>query len=181
MNAQKIIALLGRRDEPTDAVEEYCRYLGNALRAHGIEMELARVSWSERGWTVALREMRRKAHAWRGSMGAPAVHSARLVRAWFSSKGSSSDQQLFDMGAHVGIVYHDVEPYAGGRMVDKVRRRAQSYIMRHALMSTELSIFTVPPREAFLDASERPESDLRSGRSKFAKSCTKSQQRRRRS
>ena len=26
------IALLGRKDEPTDAVEEYCRYLSAALQ-----------------------------------------------------------------------------------------------------------------------------------------------------
>jgi hypothetical protein len=28
MSAQSIIAILGRRDAPTDAVEEYCRYRG---------------------------------------------------------------------------------------------------------------------------------------------------------
>ncbi len=28
------IALLGREDEPTDAVEEYCCYLGSTLRKH---------------------------------------------------------------------------------------------------------------------------------------------------
>jgi glycosyltransferase involved in cell wall biosynthesis len=147
MNAQKIIALLGRRDEPTDAVEEYCRHLGDALRAHGIEMELARVSWSERGWTAALREMRCKAHAWRGAW----VLLQYTALAWsghgFPLRVRRVINELCDMGAHVGIVYHDVEPYAGGRMIDKVRRRAQSYIMRHALMSTELSVFTVPPEK----------------------------------
>ena len=53
MNERCIIALLGRRDEPTDAVEEYCRYLGGALRAQGVEMELARVPWADGGWTAA--------------------------------------------------------------------------------------------------------------------------------
>ena len=33
MEGRRILALLGRPDEPTDAVEEYCRYLGGALRA----------------------------------------------------------------------------------------------------------------------------------------------------
>jgi len=27
------IAILGKQDAPTDAVEEYCRYLGEALQA----------------------------------------------------------------------------------------------------------------------------------------------------
>jgi hypothetical protein len=45
MNERRIIALLGRRDEPTDAVEEYCRYLAGALRDRGFAMELTRVPW----------------------------------------------------------------------------------------------------------------------------------------
>jgi len=64
---QRCIALLGRRDEPTDAVEEYCSYLGVALRPHGFALELARVSWHERGWRAALDELRRQFRelAWR--------------------------------------------------------------------------------------------------------------------
>ena len=34
---QKCLMPLDRRDEPTDAVEEYCHYLCGALRAHGVE------------------------------------------------------------------------------------------------------------------------------------------------
>src|SRR6266849_3699007 len=37
---ERCIALLGRRDEPTDAVEEYCSYLGAAL------------AWSRRGFPL---------------------------------------------------------------------------------------------------------------------------------
>jgi len=35
MSNAKVIALLGRRDEPSDAVEEYCQYLAGALSGHG--------------------------------------------------------------------------------------------------------------------------------------------------
>src|SRR5437879_12792155 len=37
------IALLGRADTPTDAVEEYCWYLSEALRAQGIRLTIERV------------------------------------------------------------------------------------------------------------------------------------------
>src|ERR1700675_870458 len=47
---QKCIALLGRGDAPTDAIEEYCRYLSGALREHDFELELERVAWAEDGW-----------------------------------------------------------------------------------------------------------------------------------
>src|SRR5260370_29815653 len=63
---QPVVALLGRRDEPTDAVEQYCLHLGAALRAHDFAMEIVRVQWNERGWPVALRNLRQKAAAWRG-------------------------------------------------------------------------------------------------------------------
>src|SRR6202790_5440159 len=63
---QKCIALLGRRDAPTDAVEEYCRYLAGALCAHDFELELARVAWLEDGWPAAMRELERRAKEWRG-------------------------------------------------------------------------------------------------------------------
>src|SRR5271168_1925265 len=63
---QKFVALLGRRDTPTDAVEEYCRFLGAALTVHGYEMEIARVAWAERGWPAALAELKGEAGGWRG-------------------------------------------------------------------------------------------------------------------
>ena len=54
MSGRRVVALLGRRDEPTDAVEEYCRYLGDALRKRGGDkIEIARVPWVEMGWATA--------------------------------------------------------------------------------------------------------------------------------
>ena len=87
MNERRIIALLGRRDEPTDAVEEYCRYLAGALRDRGFAMELTRVPWTERGWTTALRELRERDARVARHMGAPAIHGAGVVRARISLCG----------------------------------------------------------------------------------------------
>src|SRR5690349_11618659 len=64
---QQVVALLGRRDEPTDALEDYCRYLANALREHQIEMSLVRVAWEEQGWAAALHALRNQASKWRGT------------------------------------------------------------------------------------------------------------------
>jgi len=46
MSGQRIIALLGRPDAPTDAVEEYCRYLGEALIAQDFDLFIERVAWA---------------------------------------------------------------------------------------------------------------------------------------
>ena len=143
MSERRIVALLGRRDEPTDAVEEYCRYLGGALRAPGFEMELVRVAWAESGWSVALRELRRRAGAWRGEW----VLVQYTALAW-SARGFPLRllrvlSVLREAGARVAVVFHDVEPYSGGRAVDKMRRRAQLHVMRRALHRADLAVFTV--------------------------------------
>jgi glycosyltransferase involved in cell wall biosynthesis len=144
MKERRIIALLGRRDEPTDAVEEYCRYLGEALRAHGFEMELARVAWAERGWPAALRELREKAGVWRGQW----VLLQYTALAWsgrgFPLRFLRVMSALRDAGARVVVVYHDVEPYAGVRVIDVVRRRVQIHTMRRALAASEVAVFTIP-------------------------------------
>jgi hypothetical protein len=147
MNGRRVIALLGRRDEPTDAVEEYCRCLGGALRAHGFEMELARVPWAERGWPTALREIRQKAGEWRGQWALLQYTALAWSARGFPLRFLRVMSELRDSGVRVAVVYHDVEPYAGGRVVDKVRRRAQIYTMRRALLASEVAVYTIPPEK----------------------------------
>lgn len=47
-------------------------------------------------------------------------------------------------GAQVAVVFHDVEPYAGRRFVDRLRRAVQLRTMRQALRLVDLAVFTVP-------------------------------------
>ena len=145
MNERRIIALLGRRDEPTDAVEEYCRYLAGALRDRGFAMELTRVPWKERGWTAALRELQERAREWRGTMGAPAIHGAGVVRARNSLSVSTRRKQNCAKAERASESFIAiVEPYGGGRVIDLIRRRVQLHVMRRGLKFANLGIFTVP-------------------------------------
>lgn len=59
------IALLGKRDKPTDAVEEYCRFLGTALRAHDIPLDIRRVPWEIHGWPDAPQALQLQPIEWR--------------------------------------------------------------------------------------------------------------------
>jgi len=45
------------------------------------------------------------------------------------------------------VVFHDVEPFAGNRFIDHLRRRAQLRTMRHALKLADAAIFTVPAEQ----------------------------------
>ena len=139
------IALLGRKDEPTDALEEYCRYLGAALQAEDIQLELNRVPWEIQGWPKALQALQLQAIKWRGTW----VFVQYTALAWsargFPQKLLRALKILKAAGARVGIVFHDVEPYPGTRLIDSVRRFDQVCTMRRTLALADLSVFTVPP------------------------------------
>jgi glycosyltransferase involved in cell wall biosynthesis len=144
MIRQGAIALLGRADTPTDGVEQYCRHLGEALREQGISLAIERVLWAERGWRRALRSLRRHAKGWRGMW----VLVQYTALAWsargFPLRFSRVLRLLKRAGVRIGVVYHDVEPFAGRRFIDQLRRRAQLHAMRHAMDVCDVAVFTVP-------------------------------------
>jgi glycosyltransferase involved in cell wall biosynthesis len=141
----RCVALLGRRDEPTDAVEEYCRYLANALQSHDIQLEIARVPWEKHGWSQALHDLRAQAPQWRGTW----VLLQYTALAWsprgFPHKFLGVLRILKSSGARVAIVFHDVEPYSGDRLIDSFRRFLQLHTMRRALALADLAVFAVRP------------------------------------
>jgi|SRR5271154_2447312 len=141
---EKCVALLGKKDEPTDAVEEYCRYLGEALRVHGFDLQIARVHWAEKGWSAALRELKQDAMAWRGGWLLVQYTALAWSTRGFPLRFLRLLKILRSAGARIGVVYHDVEPYSGKRAVDKLRTRAQLRTMREALRLVDLAVFTVP-------------------------------------
>lgn len=139
-----MVALLGRRDEPTDGVEEYCRYLGAALGAHGFDLAVARLAWTERGWPAALRELRQKAADWRDQWVCVQYTALAWSARGFPLRFQSVLNELRRAGARVAVVYHDAGPYSGSRIVDKLRRAVQLHVMRWSLRRADLGIFTVP-------------------------------------
>jgi glycosyltransferase involved in cell wall biosynthesis len=142
-----LIALLGRQDVPTDAVEEYCRYLGSALSAHNFELEIHRVSWEKSGWSRALRCLSKASSSWNNQW----VLVQYTALAW-SSRGFSYRvlhvlRVLKSAGARIAIVFHDVAPYSGSRPIDCLRRFIQLQTMRRSLALADFAVFTVPPEK----------------------------------
>jgi glycosyltransferase involved in cell wall biosynthesis len=144
LSGHRTIALLGRRDAPTDAIEEYCQYLGAALRAHDFALELVRVAWLEDGWPAAMRELERQARAWRGCWVLVQYTALSWSERGFPLRFLRVLRILRQAGARVAMVYHDVLPYPGNRTIDKLRRRAQNHAMSEALRSCDLGVLTVP-------------------------------------
>jgi glycosyltransferase involved in cell wall biosynthesis len=142
--SERCVAVLGWRDEPTDAVEEYCRYLGGALATQGITLEIIRVPWPEMGWSHALQELRRKARGSRQTWFLLQYTALGWSRRGFPLRALNVIRALKKEGARCAVVFHDPEAYPGNRLVDKLRRAVQLYAMRKAARLGDLTILTVP-------------------------------------
>lgn len=145
MNAPKrIFALLGRKDEPTDAVEEYCTHLGEALAPDDFRLDIRRVPWELHGWPHSLHALKLQAANWRDTW----VLVQYTALAWsargFPFRFLQALRVLAAARARIAIVFHDVEPFSGSRAAERVRRLIQLRTMRRAVDFAELAVFTVP-------------------------------------
>lgn len=136
--------MLGRRDEPTDAVEEYCRFLGEALAAENCTLEIARVPWNETGLSASLRELKRQSGAGKIDWFFLQYTALAWSKRGFPARAVRVFRHLKKSGAQCGVVFHDAEAYGGSRWIDRIRRRAQLAAMRKLLELSDSAIFTVP-------------------------------------
>lgn len=144
---QAVIALLGRKDEPTDAVEEYCAYLGEALQPQGFELKIARVPWEKQGWSASLDALRSEVNSWRGKWVLLQYTALAWSQRGFPGRALRVARILRKSGARVGVIFHDIEPYPGNRWIDRLRRAVQLRVMRKLRSSADLAIFTVPTKK----------------------------------
>jgi glycosyltransferase involved in cell wall biosynthesis len=147
LSGQRIIALLGRPDAPTDAVMEYCQYLGDGLGAEDFDLTIERVGWRENGWRRALETLERQAKGWHGTWVLVQYTALMWSARGFPLRFSHILKTLKAAGARVGVVFHDAEPYSGTRVIDRIRRSAQLRVMREAMRFSDAAIFTVPPEK----------------------------------
>ena len=145
--SRTLVAVLGRRDLPTDGVQDYCGWLGGALKAQGYRLTLHRVAWAERGWVDALRQLHHESAGWRN----------RWVLVQYTALGWSQRGFPFGLlavlgilesrGARCAVVFHDPELYGGERLIDRLRRLCQRWVMRTAYACAAHSILTLPPEK----------------------------------
>lgn len=138
------VALLGRKDEPADGVEDYCVFLGRALEKRGVRLERVRVPWCERGWPSALRELRREAKGWRGRWVLLQYTALGWSRRGFPIGILAALAILKRRRVNCAVVFHEPYGFEGPRWIDRLRGRCQEWVIRklHGLASK--SIFTIP-------------------------------------
>lgn len=137
------IALLGKQDEPTDALEDYCHLLASALRCRGCSLEVFRVRWAENGWRRALKELEEQISSRRGEWALVQYTALAWSIHGFPVRFVSLIRCLKRAGMKVVIVFHDPEAFPGDRLRDRVRRRLQLAVMRRASRLAEKIVSTV--------------------------------------
>ncbi len=143
MSAGKVILLLGRRDEPTDGVLDYCQYLREAALARGFSFELAQVHWAEKGWRKALAELRDAASAWRNCWVLLQYTTLAWSRRGFPLRTPRVLDVIRQCGARPGVVFHDFGPFPGSGIVGTAREYCHLRVLRQLYARSEMAIFTV--------------------------------------
>jgi glycosyltransferase involved in cell wall biosynthesis len=138
------VALLGRRDMPTDGVEDYCIFLGRALAARGIELKQARVPWIENGWVSSLRQLYRECTAWRGRWVLLQYTALCWSRRGFPFASLFVLAILRRSGARVAVVFHEPRRQGGSHWMDRIRGACQDWVIQKLYRLSTKSIFTVP-------------------------------------
>jgi glycosyltransferase involved in cell wall biosynthesis len=142
---QSWIALLGRRDTPTDGLEDYCTFLARALAQRGVRLELARVEWFDRGWIPALWKLWRESAEWRGRW----VLTQYTGLSW-SGRGFpigilAALAILRRRGCRCAVVFHEFTRQSGSaRRIDRMRGACQQWVIEKLYRRATKCIFTVP-------------------------------------
>ena len=144
-NPQFSIALLGKRDMPTDGLEDYCTFLGRALVQRGVKLELARVEWFDRGWVPALWRLWRQSAAWRGSWVLVQYTGLTWSRRGFPIGVLAALAILRRRDCRCAMVFHEfTRQTSGARRIDRMRGDCQQWVIEKLYRGSMKAIFTVP-------------------------------------
>jgi glycosyltransferase involved in cell wall biosynthesis len=141
---QMWVALLGRRDEPTDGVEDYCTFLGRALVDRGVDSRLVRVPWLKQGWLGALWGLWRDAAAWRGRWVLLQYTALSWSRRGFPFGALAVLGVLRRRGVRCAVVFHEPWRQPGRRWIGKVRGACQDWVIHRLYRGAAKAIFTSP-------------------------------------
>ncbi len=140
----QMIALLGRADTPTDALEDYSNWLKRSLEQQGQLMEILRVPWATNGWLNGVSWVWRESRNWRGRWVLLQYTALGWSKRGFPIGAAITIWIANHRGAKCAIVFHDALPYTAPRFVDRVRRAVQLWVMRKLYRLSVYSFMTVP-------------------------------------
>lgn len=138
------VALLGRRDQPTDGVYDYCEYLSAAFARRGDSLDVVELHWDVHGWRGALLDLWTRSRSWKKR---PVL--LQYTALMWSARG-------FPLGAlaviailkwrrvRLGVVFHDVDYQPSRGFIRQMRVTCQRFCIRTAFRCADFPILTVP-------------------------------------
>jgi glycosyltransferase involved in cell wall biosynthesis len=139
-----MITLLGRRDHPTDGVEDYCIFLGRALADRGNSIDMVRVSWATEGLFTSLHRLWNRLRGQSGRWVLIQYTALAWSRRGFPVLFVLVISLLRARKMRVAVVFHDPAAYHGLRFVDRVRSNCQRLVMCSAYRIADKCFFPVP-------------------------------------
>ena len=118
--------------------------LAGELEKQGVTLTTVRMPWNEIGWRHALTELWSQGRDGKEQF----VFLQYSALAW--SRHGFSVPFLLVLGlfrfrkVRIVVIFHDVEPYRGFRLVDRVRRLCQRSVMRWSCRLSDKVILTIP-------------------------------------
>ena len=143
--SQTWIALLGRRDMPTDGVEDYCTFLGRALALRGVDLKQVRVPWVQKGWVRAFLQLQRECTDWREHWVIFQYTAFAWSRRGFSLGAVAALAILRRSGVRCAVVFHEPWRHPGrSSWIGAIRGACQDWVVRKLYGCSSKAIFLDP-------------------------------------
>jgi glycosyltransferase involved in cell wall biosynthesis len=137
-------AVLGRRDTPTDGVEDYCTFLGKALSKQAVDLAKVRVDWFERGWPSALHQLWKDSKAWSENWVLLQYTAMAWSRRGFAFGAVIVVKILRRRGVRTAVLFHEPFRQGGPRLIDRLRGKCQDWIVRTLYKDATKAVFADP-------------------------------------
>lgn len=139
--------MLGRRDEPTDGVYDYCGSLTTACQSLGSSVHALQVRWLEGGWLRASLRLVRNLQ-----MRVPCWVVVQVTHLAWSRHGFPFGLLMVALaarfsGARVAAIIHDPLGFPGDRLILRVKRASQHLTLRFMRQVTSHMFVTLPPAQ----------------------------------
>lgn len=146
VNPVRWIALLGRRDVPTDGIADYCLFLAKGLARQEIELEQVQVPWAEIGWIGGLRRLRRESAGWRGRWVLMQYTALSWSRRGFPFGAVAVLAILRRRGVRCAIIFHEPcrQTESSARWIGQIRGACQDWAIRALYRYSNKAIFADP-------------------------------------
>ena len=138
------VALLGRQDEPTDGVRDYCELLAQAFARRGMQLDILALRWEIFGWSKALVALGKASRKWNGQVVLLQYTALMWSRRGFPVGALAVLAILKMRGVRLCVVFHDAGYARASGALQRLRVGFQNFTIRTMFRAAEFPVLTVP-------------------------------------